>query len=158
MSEISKIPQGILGFLGIKNGGQYPQKLTADLVPTWDMSQLYLNNYADYLSVDSTINATGYTIFFSAPQNETWFVTDYSLDIATGAGEAWQGCLARATANNVSQVRLSDDWTLAASTWAARVGPRNVVLAPGESLGVNTDSLTGVIDIVSQCRYVVLSG
>jgi len=157
VSEISRIPAGILGFLGIKNGGRYPQRLQDQLVPTWDMAQLYLNNYAEYLTVASTIVGTGYTIFFSAPQNETWLVTDYSLDIATGAGEAWQGCLARATANNLSQVRLSSDWTLGASTWAARAGPRDVILAPGESLGVNTDSLTGVIDTVSRCRYVVLS-
>lgn len=156
MSEISRIPAGILGFLGIKNGGRYPQRLLDQLAPTWDLAQLYLNSYAEYLTVASTIVGPGYTIFFSAPQNETWYVTDYSLDIASGAGEAWQGCLARATANNLAQVRLSDDWTLGASTWAARVGPRGVILAPGESLGVSTDSVTGVIDIVSQCRFTVL--
>lgn len=156
MSEISRIPQGILGFLGIKNGGRNPRYLVDQLAPTWDMTSLYLENAAQYQSTVSTLNATGYLALFSAPPGELWLVTDYSVDLATGAGEAWQGVLSRATANNLAQVRLADDRTFGASAWGAMVAPRNLYLAPGESLGISTDSVTGPVDYVSQIRYVIL--
>lgn len=156
---INRIPLGLIGFLGIKNFGQYPQNLTRDLVPTWDVGNLYLNSSATYLQVVSTINATGYTIVFSAPQNESWWISDYSTDIATGVGETWQGTLARATPNNNGQVRLRDDRSLVASQWLAMAAPvrEGFILGPGESLGVLTNQVTGVIDLVAQVRFTILT-
>lgn len=41
MSLLSNIPQGLLAFLGIKNGGQYPQQLLTNLAPVLDLYQHY---------------------------------------------------------------------------------------------------------------------
>lgn len=157
--SINRTPLGLLGFLGIKNSGQYPQRLTGELVPTWDLAQLYLNASAQYAQVVTTVNATGYVPLFAVPNNETWWVTDYSMDIATGAAESWQGTIGRATPNNISQVRLRDERTLAASTWAVLAAPvtDHLICSPGENLGVLTNAVVGTIDVVAQVRYVVLS-
>jgi hypothetical protein len=157
--SINRTPLGLLGFLGIKNSGQYPQRLTGELVPTWDLAQLYLNASAQYAQIVTTITGTGYLPLFAAPNGETWWITDYSADVATGAAETWQGTLSRATPNNASQVRLRDERSLAASQWLCMAAPINqpLILSPGETVGTLTNAVVGTIDVVSQIRYVVLS-
>jgi len=44
---LSAIPKGLLAFLGIRNGGQYPQTLNPVLQPTWDLQEHYENAYSD---------------------------------------------------------------------------------------------------------------
>jgi len=155
---INRIPNGLLGWLGIKNFGRNPVTLGEQVIPTWDLSKLYLEADAEYLQVTSTITGTGYTVVFGPSQNEVWVVTDYSLDLATGAAETWSGALSRATPNNLGQVRIADNRALAASQWLCTVPALHgdIYLAPGESLGVNTDAVTGTIDLVGNLRFVRL--
>jgi len=40
-------PLGLLSFLQIKNGGQNPQRLVSDLLPTWDLQKHYQVTNAD---------------------------------------------------------------------------------------------------------------
>lgn len=157
--SINRTPLGLLGFLGIKNSGRYPQNLTGELVPTWDLAQLYLNASAQYAQFVTTSTGTGYLPLFSVPNGETWWVTDFSADIATGAGETWQGTLSRSTPNNISQVRLRDERSLIASSWMCLAAPvtDHLICSPGETLGTLTNAVVGTVDVVAQIRYVVLT-
>jgi len=60
---INKIPSGLLGFLGIKNGGQNPTELSQILVPTVSLRELYELQGVTYSAATSTISALGATLF-----------------------------------------------------------------------------------------------
>lgn len=156
--ELSRVPLGLLGFFQVKNGGQNPQQLQPGLTPTMDLTPLYLNAAAQYLQVVTTISATGYLVLFQPPPNESWWLTDFSADIATGVGESWQGTLGRATPSNLAQVRLRDERSLAASQWLCMAAPneRPLILSSGENCGILTNAFAGVIDVVTQIRYIIL--
>lgn len=64
-------PQGLLSFLQIKNGGQNPQRLVTDLVPTWDLSRHYLETNALVVETTGIAVATADNTFvqFLAAQN-----------------------------------------------------------------------------------------
>lgn len=57
---LSTIPKGLLGFLGIKSGGRYPQNLAEVLAPVWDVRDHYLASYAaTFLQGPITLAAGG---------------------------------------------------------------------------------------------------
>lgn len=103
---ISKLPLGLLGFFGIKNGGQYPQSLAPFIQPTMRMEGILQANYHD--NVGSTtgaggITATGFKQLLDTlpgsglplivPAGELWFVKDVTAVAFTGAGDSFTGSL-----------------------------------------------------------------
>lgn len=56
---LNRQPLGLLDFLQIKNGGQYPQRLVTDLVPTWDLRDHYLQVNAVLLEQTGIAIASG---------------------------------------------------------------------------------------------------
>lgn len=157
MSSISRIPAGILGFLGIKNGGQYPQRLTADLVPTWDLSALYLAYGAQVAGLTSNFNSIGYTQCISPPPGEVWVLHDFSVAAQAGAGEAAKICLARAPNAAVNVVDISDQVDITASTTKVAVLMRPIILCPGDTAGFSAYDLTGTISIYAAWNYTILT-
>lgn len=97
-SSISKLPLGLLGFLGIKNGGQYPRNLGATYDPSFDMLPLLVGaNFEELNFAQNAVAAAGNAGSFSTPvqvpQTEVWYVSLASIRSFTGAGEAWSGYL-----------------------------------------------------------------
>jgi hypothetical protein len=83
--QINRVPDGIAGFLGIKNFGRMPESLNDTLAGTWDLSTWYLNANVSYQQSSlNNIAAPGPTIVFTVPQNEIWWVSNYSLYTNTG--------------------------------------------------------------------------
>ena len=76
MSSINRQPNGLLGFLGIKNFGRNPTSLGEQLAPTWDISRLYMADAAWWTRVDVAIGAPGYQVFIQVPQEKS--ITKYS--------------------------------------------------------------------------------
>lgn len=159
MSAISKIPAGLLGFLGIKNTGQYPADLANQLVPTWDLARLYYGYEFRYNGLISTINAVGQSVIIQVPIGEVWLVHDYSIAVTAGAGEGATFQLCRSPPNSAFVVNITEGVTVAASQQRAVCTrlPEPIVLAPGEQLGVMVYDLTGVVDIYSAYRYTPMS-
>jgi hypothetical protein len=94
---ISKLPLGLLGFFGIKNGGQYPQTLGNSISPTMDLTEmLAANHYANYVYIAAP-TAVGFTqataaisgVPQSVPDNEVWFISSMSMHLTTGVGDAY---------------------------------------------------------------------
>lgn len=84
--QIQRIPQGLLGFFGIKNGGQPPNKLSSELVVTLPALEWYLLDDGEILSGSNAL-ALGYTAFISVPDGEYWYVHHCCVTSAPGAGQ-----------------------------------------------------------------------
>lgn len=92
---ISKLPLGLLGFFGIKNGGQYPQSIVPTIAPTLEMGGILAANYNENVSVPC-IAALGFVtgnilasgIAAVVPASELWWVSALSFQSFTGAGDA----------------------------------------------------------------------
>lgn len=75
---LNAIPEGLLSLLGIKNGGQNPQFLTANLVPTVPLTDWYLETRATVELAEAEVFdgiAEG-SVLLTVPQTEWWYVMD----------------------------------------------------------------------------------
>jgi len=155
---INRLPAGLLSFLGIKNGGQYPQHLATDLLPVWNLADLYLNSSPIYDAANATFNADGAYFPLVVPQSEIWYVTDFSVWLSTGVGESAQWSLARVSQGGVDYVGLGEAMSLAASSERGLAWNRPMVLASGEGLGFQAwgGAYAGAIDYAAAIRYAKL--
>jgi len=160
---ISRLPLGLLRFLGIQSGGQYPLALRPELGTVWDTFQLLHANHHELIQqTNAAVAAAGMLTLanFFVPNGEVWFVRAASLQITTGAGEAWAGVLewipfgapaagsfghplCRAEANAASQT---------ITLGSMSVGGDGFFMGPGDILGIRTISLTGAIDFITQAQ------
>ncbi|HEY3496419.1 MAG TPA: hypothetical protein VGK73_17085, partial [Polyangiaceae bacterium] len=92
---LSKLPLGLLGFFGIKNGGQYPQSLGQTVLPTLELGKMLAANYNENFSVPcvaalgfvtGNVLATGLPAV--VPGSELWWVNCISQNSFTGAGDS----------------------------------------------------------------------
>jgi hypothetical protein len=160
VTAISRLPAGLLGFLGIKNSGRNPQMLVSQLNPVWDISRLYLDYAAEYERAAGTITATGYLATLQAPIGEVWYITDACVDVATPAGTTWTGAFSRSGAVVADNVNISNAQSLAASSWTTFVPAHTwpLILSPGESIGVLTDQVgANPVDWVCKVRVAKLT-
>lgn len=155
MSRINRQPQGILGFLGIKNGGQNPDTVATQLAPVWRYDDWYLNTNTELLSLSGQVNATGGWIFFDVPSDRVWWVSNFDVFVSTGVGEAIRYNLARFINRTVAQrCVLTDEDSIGASTDKRTGVTQPMILAPGEGLGLNVMAVTGTIDFFANVRLV----
>ncbi|HLC03594.1 MAG TPA: hypothetical protein VJK02_11200 [Anaerolineales bacterium] len=76
-APLQVIPTGLLGFLQLKNGGQFPQSLASEaLVPEIDLLRWYLSAEASQVVAgDQAINALGnWGTALVVPQREWWYL------------------------------------------------------------------------------------
>lgn len=72
---INKLPLGLLSFLGIKNGGQYPQHLQADLGASFELLDWYLQTNSISANLNANVTAVGFNAgWYTVPTGETWAV------------------------------------------------------------------------------------
>jgi hypothetical protein len=88
LPPINKQPNGLLGFLGIKNGGRSPDALIPGLSVSWDVHQLYLAQDALYDVQSGTITATGGTSVWTVPAGEVWFVLAMGVRVTPTINES----------------------------------------------------------------------
>lgn len=95
---LSKLPMGLLGFFGIKNGGDYPQAIRADFQPVLDLHQLLAVNYRELITVAPiaalgfvTANIGGGSVPAVVPAGENWFISSVSVLSFTGVGDTITG-------------------------------------------------------------------
>lgn len=160
MSAISRIPLGLLGFLGIKNGGEYPQRLINLLAPVWDLSSLYLNtSEIHWASVDGLVGP-GYNITMQPNPGEVFVLHEASVSYANAAGEAISIGLARALQNNTTVVNVTELVNIGAATGsiAALVDRSPLIIPAGENFGVFATNHVGVQrNFYFRARYTLLT-
>jgi hypothetical protein len=156
--KISRIPAGLIGFLGIKNGGMYPQELAPTLLPTWDVGDLYLQYGAQLGGAVGGVSVAGYGVTVAPPPGEVWCLHDIGCSVTTGAGEAWTGALCRSSTSGGTTVPISQGAILGASANDVLIAQHNeCYLCPGENLGLLTLAVTGTVDYYLTYRYTILT-
>lgn len=132
-------PIGLLGFLGIKNGGEYPQELVNVLSPTWDL----MRHYTALNSVEIIATTAGTTGVITP--GSTIPITGLSpadLTIVTGGiqvpnNECWYLEYSRVTAAFPAEAAAYGDFA-----WAVTFGAGAATI-PGVLAGFTTGSATG---------------
>jgi hypothetical protein len=104
VSGINRIPSGLLGFLGIKNGGRYPQQLSDVLMPTVNMAPWYIQtNIQSRRATPVNVTAVGFTSYLQVPAGELWAITaaQWNSNAVLGAGVSLRGFVAAAQIDGV---------------------------------------------------------
>lgn len=153
---ISKLPQGLLGFFGIKNGGQYPQTIGNVIVPTlgmWDMiTSNYFENVWGYFGANTVgfhqINDAVTGVPIQVPNSELWYVHALSLHVIAGVGEtANYSCAIRSTQTGTANPwyrAITDRVAIAASTTQLTRGEEFPIWASaGDQFGIFIDTPVG---------------
>ena len=121
-------PKGLLGFLQLKNGGEFPQRLASEaLLPTLELAKWYLETNQEVIDntelggVASPALAAGNTSFggLVVPAKEFWVVHDYSATVTNTNGTGQHNTCLTVThpgKTSVAPFRLGDYFTVAAGT------------------------------------------
>jgi hypothetical protein len=153
----SKLPLGLLGFLGIKTGGAYPQFLGDSIQPTWDMLEMLSGVHVESgATVAAAPAAAAFGSYHLVPQNEVWYVRHYSARATTAAGEALAWHLAMQTPASGSALPvthfLSNQVSVGASVVIGQFAPANAMpmfVGPGTNFGIWTNTITGAPSITT---------
>lgn len=159
MVSINRQPGGMLGFLGIKNGGRNPDQLSTVLAPTFDTRELYLRNAIILSRINVAVAAVGFTSAGTVPVGESWYVSNAFVNsqATLGAGQTIGGMGAAAltdgVAFSVSRLTEFNRFTVG-QVYAAGPVRDYTVLPPGTQLGFYcTDLAAGPITVVLQLWY-----
>lgn len=140
---VNRLPLGLLSFLGIQNGGKYPDQLLPALAPVLDLSGHYVNTNREYTGGSAAVAALASTNMVTVPTGQWWYCCHASLFTATlGAGQAYGGVLAFQDAAGLVTTMLSG--SVPAVSGAGTVFVNSAVgfwLGPGERFGVYTTHL-----------------
>lgn len=153
LGPISKLPLGILGMLGIKSLGRYPNAISEDIQLTFEQLDLLAAAHGEGLFSElmalTGLNFAGSTTLI-VPQTEIWYVANISAFALTGVGETVTfsyGWLGDATGIGTN-IPVAGRTTLAASQQAT-VGPGSPFsrwASQGSQFGFFVDQVTGSID------------
>jgi len=90
MSKITRLPVGLLDFLGTKNDGRNPALLSETVAPTLELADFYLADRWEIL-VETGLNAVGTANVSTAtvvPVGQVWYVKQFGVSTAPlGAGQ-----------------------------------------------------------------------
>lgn len=171
IGDISKLPLGFLGYLGIKNGGAYPRQLEPNYSPSFEMLPLIVgSNFEEFNfalgAMPAVGNAGSYSTALQVPQTEAWYVTLLSHRIFTGVGEAWNGYIAlrRFPVSSPNVVHPLCD-VFAASVGASLSGVPQIarptqtplILGPGDEVVIFTTAITGAPQARPHIRFARLT-
>ena len=154
---INRLPNGLLGYLGLKTLGANPRTLGDVVAPTWDLSELYLADGAKHESATGVIG-TGTNIAHTAPNGFVWVVHAWGVQCDSAALEAI-GCayLVFVPPNSTPVVPMTNNSSMGASaSIALAYATRPIILNPGESLGLQANQVTGAPTLYSALRYTEL--
>jgi len=155
-SQINKLPLGLLGFLGIKNGGEYPHELPRVLQGVWDLTDLYTFNAAEIDNQNQNTSVLGNVTLTTVPNGECWLILQQSA--TTGdltAGQTMEFCTNWTDAAQLVNIETSP--MVGSRTVGARaiaVLARPYIATPGSRMGVTvTQIAAGPINCRLKTRF-----
>lgn len=152
--QINRLPDGVLGFLGIKNFGQMPRDLSQVLSGSWELRDFYLNVNPTYGASSLVALALGGSFAFTVPNNEIWWVTDFSVFHNAAAASSNVVCACRFGQRVADQVMISESYRVTALTANQfNCSTLPLILSAGESIGWSCPELTGTGQAQSAIRY-----
>lgn len=144
MAIVNRLPLGLLSFLGIQNGGKYPDMFLSTLAPVLDLGGHYVNTNREYLTSSVAVNVLANTTFHTVPNGEWWNVMHASVFTATmGAGSAYAGVITILDAAGLVTHMLGQSRSAVSGPGAVFVGAAQAPfwVGPGERIGVYTTHL-----------------
>jgi hypothetical protein len=152
-APFSKLPLGLLAFLGIQNLGRYPNALDDAVYGELDLWGLFGAAHNETLfDVSNAISALNFNQSSVAvpptdvPINEVWRVHEATFRLFTSVGEAVTAALWVVSSTSF-EAALTGPATLAASQQAHRtlsqMGTGPIWLPPGCAFGAMVDQFTG---------------
>lgn len=162
LGAINRLPTGLLGFLGIKNGGEYPKTLGTELVPTINLAPWYLQaNVIALRFTPVSVSAIGFNSLAQIPNDQAWAVVSAKMNsnAALGAGVTLKGFMAAAINDNfgVSNVAPLAGYFNATvgEVWvSAQFYPQPIILQPGTQLGAYvTNIAAGPVSCAMEIWY-----
>jgi hypothetical protein len=160
-AAINKVPGGLLGFLGIKNGGENPTQLEPLLRTSVDLWPMYLASYAEFNRSTFSANIGFPSTGQSVPQGEFWWILDHSItnSAALGAGATLQLAtgytLPIGAANPVVATGVPSNVATVGQFASCYAAEPVLLLPPGASLAaIVTQIAAGPINCDSVIRYV----
>lgn len=163
---IQTIPQGLLGFLQLKNAGKNPSELNSLLQSTMDLRD-WLWQTAPTEAVAGTaaaIGASGFTSYITIPQQEWWVVYEVTATINQTLATDW-GWFAPAYRMATTPGPQNHPWLLAPLTLVDRGGTRDVgplvnlpmqiangmprIFGPGFEIGIWSSTFAGGPDALT---------
>lgn len=159
VSGINRVPGGLLGFLGIKNGGETPKQLATTLAPVWDLSPIYFNSNAEQRADVLAIAGIGSQSFLTVPNGEAWIILQSSAATGTlGAGQTIE--LQLQTTDAAGLVTIATCPMSGSRTVGQRCAvnqPAPVWVGPGATWGINcTQLVAGPVNVTLATRFVRL--
>lgn len=161
-SPLQIFPQGLLGLLQLKNGGEMPQRLGSnELLPVMDLRRWYLETNAEIISNNPIVvgAAAGNVSFGSmvVPAREWWHVSAFFIEAQSiGAGDVATGMQATviiAAAGVPVPIGERISITGAAGTGAVQFGALcDFWLPPNSGFGANLEAIAGAFNYVPQAR------
>lgn len=160
MPNINKLPFGLLGFLGLKNGGRNPQELAETLAPTMDLTDLYFGTNKQLVRLSGNVTAIGFNLLGAVPNDEVWALTGCSCNsnAVLGAGVTLKGLMAYAAidgaAYNVVALGAYANMTVGEVWYSGTTTTEHFVLGPGTQLGVYvTNIAAGPVAVAWTAHY-----
>lgn len=153
-ATVSKLPYGLLGLLGIKNGGRYPGYLGDTILPVWDdnLMQCLCATWGEEIHYAAGTTAAGPGAFqgfntaLTVPLGEVWYVGLLSVRILTSVGETITTNIAirrpNASATTI-HIALSDPVSVVASQFADLRCPRAFYAGNGDEIGMWIQAASG---------------
>lgn len=156
-TPINRLPNGLLGFLGIKNGGRYPDQMGTTLAPTWDLSDLYLGTNVEVATNGPNATGTNFVGHHTVPQGQIWYVFEFGVfSTVLIAGQALRG--------SIAVLDSGQTVTVPATAYAGPAAAPNerfcctldrpIILLGGDTIGFLCTTLTaGPIQVFGGIRF-----
>lgn len=159
-AKTQRIPQGLLGFLELKNGGQNPGRLLDSLQATWDLERALLMDGVEMVSQNLAINAVGPVSYATlAPGAGEWLAL-HALMIRTdvlSAGEAITLLGPHMLFNqNATLVQIGTQEVAVAAGQMGSIGfylPRPFLMPPGTAIAAIAKAVTVQADTVCSILF-----
>ena len=166
MTQITRVPVGLQGFLGTQAQGKNPSELSQVVAPVLDIG-LFLSVQQEYWSEVGSIFATDTTLYETVPEGEVWIIRGVGVEMdGTGAGDTCDVNIfldnipnTTAPGNNHplrDRIQYTVPATLASEWFYQDVN--NVVAYAGSRLGFNFANVTGAGNFtpIGYVRYLKL--
>lgn len=90
--SITQQAKGLMSALLLKSSGIGPQSLSELVAPTFELRDMYLLNLREYVSMgqqpNPVLGTNNWSTKVTVPAGELWYVWQYLVQAAPGAGEA----------------------------------------------------------------------
>lgn len=139
--RLASLPRGLLALIGAQNFGEAPKEMGNQVVPTIDVTKLYLLNEHRQTFGSTATPTNGYNSLITVPAGEVWNIRAMAALMSNGVGVT--GAVVPAVRANNATTAMATSLAVAASS-SRYVGlPCDLWMPSGADLGVLCSDIAG---------------